>query len=429
MMSGRSCLHAKVGAGALLLSLLAVAAPLRAQEPSAESEEGAPDEGRGAAALATEGIGVAVVGEDSVRARERAMADAIQRALERAVLQVAPEARGRLYVVSGRARQYITSLRVLSEGESGGQLRVRISAQVDVPRLLRDLRPATGSPASPRVTPRRAVLVCATLPAATTPGGEALLTAALLALREDLASGLVLAPESACPAAGAGADAWPRALTHERAAAAVVLDSLTSAQPATLIRGTQPPLFGAAQHLTLTVYTDKGERVSVTPAEGQDSFGFGDSIEAAQRAAARLAAQRAAEALRTQHRGALPLRSPVDDGAALQLTLEGVPSYAAYQALLRTLAALPGVQAVEPQRFSPPESLVGLAVVTAQAGGPAELGALLSRTPLPGLRVQVMPPEGNKLRVLVAPERALPAALREDAVLPAAPPPAAGSTP
>ena len=62
-----------------------------------------------------------------------------RRALERAVLQVAPEARGRLYVVSGRARQYITSLRVLSEGESGGQLQVRISAQVDVPRLLREI--------------------------------------------------------------------------------------------------------------------------------------------------------------------------------------------------------------------------------------------------------------------------------------------------
>lgn len=429
-MSGRSCLSVRPGAGALLLSLLAAltwAAPLRAQEPGAESEEGPADESRGAAALATEGIGVAVVGEDSVRARERAMADAIQRALERAVLQVAPEARGRLYVVSGRARQYITSLRVLSEGESGGQLQVRISAQVDVPRLLRDLRPSTGSPASPRVTPRRAVLLCAALPTASTPGAEALLTAALLALREDLSSGLVLAPESACPTAGA--DALPRALAQEKAAAAVVLESLTSAQAPTLIRGTQPPLFGAAQHLTLTLYTDKGERLSVTLAEGQDPFGFGDSIEAAQRAAARLAAQRAAEALRTQHRGALPLRSPADDGAALQLTLEGVPSYAAYQALLRTLAALPGVQSVEPQRFSPPESLVGLAVVTAQAGGPAELGALLSRTPLPGLRVQVMPPEGNKLRVLVAPERALPAAPREDAVLPAAPPPTAGSTP
>lgn len=415
----------QISLGAALLALLVGAGPDRV------AAQGAPQDGDAEADAPRAGFeatGAAALSGDVVRGRERALADAMQRALEQAVLQAAPEARGRLYVVSGRARQYVTSFRVLSEGESAGQFQVRISAQVDVPRLLRDLQPGARGDAGPRrAAGRRGLLVCTAQAdaARASPGAAAVAGAALSALREELAGAAAPAPTSACPEAAAEGE-WPRALSRAGAAAAVLLLETRAVEAPVPLRGTLPQQFGAALRVTLALISERGDRAQ----EGAEAFGFGDSVETAQQAAARQAAQRAAAALLPKLRSLSP-GAAGPEGTALLLTLEGVPSYGAYQALLRTVAALPGVQSVEPQRFSPREGQVGLAVGLAApdaagAGGPAGLGALLARTPLSGLRVQVMPPEGNRLRVLVAPEHALPAAPPPPSTPPAAPP---GDTP
>ena len=100
------------------------------------------------------------VQDDAARARARALLEAMNQALEQAVTQAAPEARGRLYLLAARARDYITTYRVLEEGESGGQFLLRLEAQVDLPRLLHDLQGTL--PASRQASARRAaLLLCA----------------------------------------------------------------------------------------------------------------------------------------------------------------------------------------------------------------------------------------------------------------------------
>ena len=94
------------------------------------------------------------VQDDAARARARALLEAMNQALEQAVTQAAPEARGRLYLLAARARDYITTYRVLEEGESGGQFLLRLEAQVDLPRLLHDLQGTL--PASRQASTRRA---------------------------------------------------------------------------------------------------------------------------------------------------------------------------------------------------------------------------------------------------------------------------------
>lgn len=385
------------------LGLVAVV-PVRAQEAvPADAEEPR-------RADVFEATGVAALGADPVKARERALSDGMQRAVEQAVVQAAPEARGRLYIVSGRSRSYVSSYRVLGENESGGQLQLRLAAQVDLPRLLRDLRPAGEKARGPG--DRAGLRLCAALSPATTPGTpgqDALQGAALTALREGLSP--LPVSSGACPTG----DALALALTE-----------VTLVEPATPVRGTAPPQVGARARVTLAL---RGPGAAEAHAE---SYGFGEGAEAAQRDAAGRAAAQALGEILPRLRGLLP--PAPGEAERVTVALDGVPSARDLQTLTRTLAALPGVQGVERRRFAvdgqrrsmdgaPRCCALSVEVQVGFGGGAAALGALLGRTPLPGLRVQVMPPEGARLPVLVVSEQALPAA-------PDAPPGAApGTTP
>src|SRR5438552_2923841 len=88
---------------------------------------------------------VTVVSGDRVRARERALDDALRQAVEQAVSTVlepsqlvarSSELRLRIYP---KARAYVDNYRILDEGETSGVFQVHVSAQVATGRLARDL--------------------------------------------------------------------------------------------------------------------------------------------------------------------------------------------------------------------------------------------------------------------------------------------------
>jgi len=94
-----------------------------------------------------------------------------------------------------------------------------------------------------------------------------------------------------------------------------------------------------------------------------------------------------------------------------------VGSFRAYQQLVRVLSALPGVTRLEPRRFLAPGrsgAAEGSTVqLLLQTSAPVDsLAATLGRTPLSGLRLQVMPVNEGELRVLCAPEGAVPSAVQ-----------------
>lgn len=351
--------------------------------------------------------------DDAARARARALGDAMSQALEQAVVQAAPEARGRLYLLSARARDYITTYRVLEEGESDGQFSLRLSAQVDLPRLLRDLQGTV--PISQKATSRRpALLLCAT-PSVAGPGGQAAeldrLAASLLdRARTELSDSgetVELVPTAQCSPATASLN--PAGLSKSPAHALLLL-TLQGDSPIEEVRGTQPRLLGTLGHATWRVVRLSAAAAGSEAAllETAQTPGLGTTEEAAVMEAQK---QSAAAALgRLQKRpGVLPF-----SGSAVLVSILGAGSYANYQQLLRVLGALPGVTRAEPRRFVPAsgrgagqsDDLIQVLVHT--ASNPEALGAALGRTPLSGLRLQVAPQGTGELRVVCAPGSVLP---------------------
>lgn len=345
-----------------------------------------------------EGSGSAPVVDDVMRARDRSLQEAMQRVLEQAVAQAAPEARGRLYLVSARAREYVTTYRMVEESATDGQFRVRIQAQVDLPRLLRDLQVPAGEG---RPTPRSLILLCAEEP------GDA---EGLGALRSTLSAYGPTLPQGACPAGGQAAnqEASQAASQAKKMATAMgaagaqvgLLVRVASGAPAAEVRGTQPPLYGASATARVGLYRGAGSPLE----ESRESFGFAESAKDAEQAARRLAGQAALAALLPR----LGAPGSTETTTGVAVSLDGVGSYGDYQRLLKVMAAMPGVTRVEPRSFI--GGAQGMRVeVQLVTGSPANvLGASLGRTPIPGLRLQVMPEGSGKLQLLVAPEAALP---------------------
>lgn len=351
--------------------------------------------------------------DDAARARTRALADAMNQALEQAVAQAAPEARGRLYLLSARARDYIATYRVLEEGETDGQFHLRLAAQVDLPRLLRDLQGTV--PVGRQVAGRRLpLLVCAT-PSAGAQAAELDRVAGSVLERARTQLGesgetVELLSSASCAAAAAGNFAG---LSRTPAHALFIL-TLQDQGRGEEVRGTQPPLFGALGHAAWRVV-----RLSAAAA-GSDAAidetvaapGFAAAAEAAVVEAQQQSAAMALGRL-LKRPGVLPY-----SGSAVLVSILGAGSYANYQQLLRVLGALPGVSRAEPRRFVPasgpgPGAAAGTAddlvqVLVHTASGPEALGAALGRTPLSGLRLQVAPQGTGELRVLCAPGSALP---------------------
>lgn len=334
---------------------------------------------------------VPVLGQsDVVKARGQALTEAMTRALEQAVLEVMPEARSRVYLVSGRARDYVTTYRVLQEGEVAGQFQIRIEAQIDLPRLQRDLGVNSPSAAATPTT----IYLCTTQ---ATPAGAAALEAARAQLKTTLPS-VEIAPPAQCQPS-------PDFAALPGAAALLILTP--SNTPAELVRGPQPAVYGAAGRGHVQLLRPAHEAVS----ESGDATGFGPDAATAESEAGRQAG--VAALARVQSR-VLPL---VRSGSGVVVRIENVGSFRAYQQLVRVLSALPGVTRLEPRRFLAPGrsgAAEGSTVqLLLQTSAPVDsLAATLGRTPLSGLRLQVMPVNEGELRVLCAPEGAVPSAVQ-----------------
>ncbi len=353
--------------------------------------------------------------DDAARARSRALLDAMNQALEQAVTQAAPEARGRLYLLSTRARDYITTYRVLEEGDNNGQFALRLEAQVDLPRLLRDLQGTV--PATRQTTTRRAaLLLCATPSTTGRAAPDAVATTILDQARAQLSERgetVELLGAAQCSPASVSQNGLGKQPVH--ALLQLTLDGNTQADE---VRGTLPPRFGALGHASWRVIrlgaTSAGNEAALS--ETSDTPAFAETAEAAVQTAQQTAALTALGRL-LKKPGVLPY-----SGNAVLVSILGAGSYTNYQQLLRVLGALPGVSRAEPRRFLPTtagattDELIQVAVHTTSS--PESLGAALGRTPLSGLRLQIAPQGPGELRVLCAPGSALPTELPADPLPP-----------
>jgi len=358
------------------------AVPVAAQAPSFEASAAVP------------------VQEDLVRARGQALGDALGRALEQAVAQVAPEARSRTYLILGRTRDYVTTYRVLDEGEQAGEFQIRLEVQFDLPRLLRDLQ--AGQVQKSAAAGSVSLTVCTPSPA---PSAQAALAAGRAVLAERAGATETL-PADACAerlrsASSGGLPGAPGSLL------VLVLDAGPQAAQTAEIRGTQPARFGAVAHAEWSMYRSAGPPLRETG----EGMVFLDSADGALAEAQRLAALSALQQL-IKRPGALHHGAP-----GVLLELEGINGYGDYQRLLKLLWALPGVSRVEPRRFFVQPASPGAAsseqrvqVLLHTAASAETVGAALGRAPLEGLRLQVAPVGPAELRVICTAASNLPSA-------------------
>lgn len=356
-----------------------------------------------------EAVAMTPISGDLARTRARTLSDAMARVLEQAVERAAPELRGRLYLLTPRARDYLPTYRILQEGEVDGQFQIRLSAEVDLPRLLRDLQ--GGAAGTPRKPGARRTVLCATADAL---AGPAVLSAARAVLGE---RGEQVEALEGRPCPSDPLQPGDTIFAATRGAATLLVWAAMGGEPAPraeAIRGTQPPQLGARARGRWLAYPLKSPppgqplRPAVTPAEAT--------------AFAPTADQAIAEAQRTAADGAL--RTLLDRQGQLLagppgtlVTLEGLGSYAAYAQMVQVLGALPGVLRAEPRRFlprppgtgtatAPPDSAaaeddrVQVFVHTAPDTTAETLGAALGRTPVRNVRLQVVPRGPSELRVL-----------------------------
>lgn len=331
---------------------------------------------------------VPLLGEgDVVKARATALSEALSRALEQAVAEVMPEARSRVYLVSSRAREYVTTYRVLQEGEVAGQFQLRIEAQLDLPRLQRDLLGSTGATAA---TPS-VVRVCS-------PQNSDVARVALDAARAQLKD-----VGSVEDVSSTGCTDPPDANALRGAAA--LLSFAPTVDKAEPIRGTQPVVYGAQGRGAWHLWRP-GQEPLHEPAE---AVGFGPDAASAESEAARQAAQVGLSRLLVRS-GPLLRRSD-----SVLVRVENFGSFRAYQQIVRVLASLPGVSRVSPRLFHVPargssDGDEAAQLLLSTSASVETLGATLGRTPIPGLRLQVAPVHAGELRVVCVSSDAVPSA-------------------
>ena len=359
---------------AALIEML-LAAPAGAQEPMFEALGQAP-----------------IVAGDRVRARERAMDEALRQAVEQATATVlepgelvarASDLKLRIYP---KAKSYVATYRILDEGEQPpGTFQVHLSAAVATARLARDLSAGTTT-TMPTGKKARAV-VCASVqgdgvdaPAA----AEKALREVVLARNVDAMPG----PQPCDPPSVANV------LRSGSGQAALTAD--VQVTPGGEIRGTT--LVGAGARATVKLVEPDG-RVSATGDAERGGYAptAGDAATAAARAAVVEAARTIDPAL-SQRWSAGGEAGP---SGGVTVRVRGVERWSEYQALARALASLPGVAGVEPRRFVRGE--IDLLVRTASAA--SQLAGHLSRVPPPGMRVGVRA-VGDAVEIDVAGEAA-----------------------
>jgi hypothetical protein len=333
----------------------------RAEEPSFEALGQAP-----------------VVGGDRVRARERALEDAMRQAVEQAAQTVldpqalvarASDLKLRIYP---RARTYVGAYRVLDEGETAGAFQMHISAQVVVSRLAKDLA-AAAPPQLPRLSSKLRGVVCARV------SGDAVVIAAVTAdaeksMREQLAARGVETVGSPATCTEAAAAEAARV-----GAAQAALVAAIDVSPAGSVRGTDRVAAKAKVMLRLV------------EAEGRASGSEDAEREAYAPSLERAAATAAREALTA---ALLPLSSklvrvwvPSSPQGGVTVRVSRINRHADYVAVVRAIAALPGVTGVDPRRFARGEAELNVRTNVAAA----QLAASLGRLPPSGIKIAAHP--------------------------------------
>jgi hypothetical protein len=318
---------------------------------------------------------VTVTGGDHVRARDRALDDALRQAVEQAVATVlepaqlvarSSELRLRIYP---KARSYISNYRILDEGETSGVFQVHVSATVSTGRLSREL--ATAPPAAE--TKLRA-LICAPAPV------EKVAKETLVARGVQ-----ILPPPEPCTPADAAKSAQASG-----AQGAIVGGSEVA--PEGNIRGTEQ--VAARAKVTLKVLEPGGKLLADGNAE---RVAYDRTAEAAADGAARAAATETVRNLQPILAQRWPGTGDAVTGG-VTVHVNGLQRYLDYGALMRSLSAMPGVAGVEPRRFARGE--VDLFVRTASMA--SQLSAALDRAPPPGMRIRSTAEGEGALRVEVA---------------------------
>jgi hypothetical protein len=361
----------------VLVLLVALPSLAAAQEPMFEALGQAP-----------------IVAGDRVRARERALDEALRQAVEQATATVlepnelvarASDLRLRIYP---KAKSYVTTYRVLDEGEqTPGTFQVHLSAAVATARLARDLSTGTaGTPTAATGRKARAV-VCASV----TGDGADAPPAAEKALRE-----LLTARNVEPMPGGQPCDASSVANVLRAGGAPAALTAEVQVTPGGDIRGTT--FVGATARANVKLVEPDGR---VSAAGDGERGGYaptaGDAATAAARAAV-VEAARGIEAALSQRWSSLGNAGPA---GGVTVRVRGVERWAEYQALTRALASLPGVAAVEPRRFV--HGQIDLLVRTASAA--SQLAGHLQRVPPAGVRVGVRA-VGDAVEIDVAGEAA-----------------------
>ncbi|MDB4965258.1 MAG: hypothetical protein JWN44_947 [Myxococcales bacterium] len=318
-----------------------------------------------------------IVAGDRVRARERALDEALRQAVEQATATVlepndlvtrASDLKLRIYP---KAKSYVSTYRVLDESENPpGTFQVHLSAAVATGKLARDLSTSTATGTSPVAGSRRArAVVCASVQG----DGIDAPPAAERALREIVTARNVEPLPGPQPCDPQSAASVVRSGTAQAALVAEV-----QVTPGGEIRGTS--FVGAGARATVKLVEPDGR---VSASGDAERGGYAPSAGDAATAAARAAVVEAARTIEP----ILAQRWSTDSGptGGVTVRVRGIARWAEYQALTRALSSLPGVAGVEPRRFV--QGQIDFLVRTASA--PSQLAGHLQRVPPAGLRIGV----------------------------------------
>ena len=287
-----------------------------------------------------------IVAGDRVRARERALDEALRQAVEQATATVleptelvarASDLKLRIYP---KAKCYVATYRILDEGEQPpGTFQVHLSAAVATARLARDLSAATAHAADAGAAAqgaRRGVRQRQRRRRRRAGGGrEGAARAGRRAQRRRRMPG----PQPCDPA---------RRPRRWRAAAAAqaALSAEVQVTPGGDIRGTT--LVGADARAAVKLVEPDG-RVSAAGDAERGGYAPSPATRPRRRRAPRWSRRRARIEPALAQRWSTA--TPAGPAGGVTVRVRGVERWAEYTALTRALGALPGVAAVEPRRF------------------------------------------------------------------------------
>ncbi len=323
-----------------------------------------------------EGSGeAAVIGENAVSARRRALAAAAADALTRAIValigdQVAAREASRLRPLRERAQQLLRSYRVLEERHEGARFRLKLAASVDDQRLRRELGALGLAPPPPRAVAGPTLQLVVR-------GEESLARHAGLALREALAREGVTVVDGGAGTSGAAIVACP--------APASCLEATLGAGRPELVRGLALQATRVELSLSLRLpgapaFTRRGE-----------AWGFGEGALASRHALGRALALTLGPVLGELHRRHPPRSRTV--------RLAGLASWPQLEALERALDRLAGVNACRLDEVAGGEAR--FAVETSL--GAQALAAACEKLAPPGFSLTISRIEGGTLWLSVRP--------------------------